>query len=125
MKQASSGELDRDSTISTSEDQCPMSLSLFGVRFDRFFGASRSLLRPRTRRIRTCFHPRGETLEGRALLATVTVQLMNLAFSPPTSTIHVGDTVHWVWNESNHSMTSVGGIAESWNSGVHNVPFTF
>jgi plastocyanin len=33
-------------------------------------------------------------------------------------TIHVGDTVEWVWDQGFHSTTSVSGIAESWDSGA-------
>ena len=35
-----------------------------------------------------------EALEPRALLATVTVNLVNFAFTPNPVTIQVGDTVH-------------------------------
>ena len=66
-----------------------------------------------------------ESLEERTLLTTFTVDLVNFSFSPGTVTIHVGDTVHWVWNSNNHSTTSVAGIAEHWDSGVHNNGFTF
>src|SRR5262249_996607 len=40
-------------------------------------------------------------------------------------TINVGDTVRWQWGEGFHSTTSVQGIAESWNSGVQGLSFTF
>ena len=66
-----------------------------------------------------------EVLETRGLLATVTVHVVNFAFNPDPVTIHVGDTVHWVWDTDNHSTTSVAGSAESWDSGVHNSGFTF
>ncbi len=66
-----------------------------------------------------------EVLETRALLATVTVHVVNFAFNPDPIQIHVGDTVHWVWDTDNHSTTSVAGSAESWDSGVHNTGFTF
>jgi plastocyanin len=66
-----------------------------------------------------------ETLETRALLATVTVHVVNFAFTPDPVTIHVGDTVHWVWDTNDHSTTSVAGSLESWDSGVHNAGFTF
>jgi plastocyanin len=66
-----------------------------------------------------------EVLETRALLATVTVDVVNFAFSPSTVTINVGDTVQWVWQSSNHSATSVAGSAEQWDSGVQNTGFTF
>ena len=60
-----------------------------------------------------------------AALATVTVHVVNFAFTPDPVTIHVGDTVHWVWDTPNHSTTSVVGSAESWDSGIHGVGFTF
>jgi len=66
-----------------------------------------------------------EVLETRAVLATVTVDVINFAFDPTTVTIHVGDTVHWVWDADYHSTTSVAGSAEQWNSGVQNTGFTF
>ncbi len=66
-----------------------------------------------------------ESLEDRALLATVTVDVVNFAFNPTPVTIHVGDTVHWVWQGDVHSTTSVAGSIESWDSGVHNTGFTF
>jgi plastocyanin len=66
-----------------------------------------------------------ERLEGRDLLSTVTVQVLNDSFSPTSVTIHVGDTVHWVWSGSPHSTTSVMGDTESWDSGVHFKGFTF
>ena len=65
-----------------------------------------------------------EFLEHRALLSTVTVHVFNFDFSTNPKgqpivdpTIHVGDTVHWVWDEGFHSTTSVAGQAESWDSG--------
>ena len=39
-----------------------------------------------------------------------------------TTTIHVGDKVHWVWVDSGHSTTADGGL---WDSGVHSEGFTF
>jgi plastocyanin len=66
-----------------------------------------------------------ENLETRALLTTVTVHVVNFAFTPDPVTINVGDTVHWVWDTPDHSTTSVTGSAESWDSGVHDVGFTF
>lgn len=30
-------------------------------------------------------------------------------FSPPALTVHAGDTVHWVWQASGHSVTSGSG----------------
>ena len=67
-----------------------------------------------------------EALEGRALLATVTVHVADFAFIPKAVTIQPGDTVHWVWDEGLHSTTSVAGSAETWDSDVHNTPgFSF
>src|SRR5262249_55606517 len=66
-----------------------------------------------------------ESLEQRTLLTTVNVTLVNFSFNPSAVTIHVGDTVHWVWNSNFHSTTSVVGSAEQWDSGVHNSGFTF
>lgn len=66
-----------------------------------------------------------EVLEPRALLATVNVAIMNFNFNPDPVTIHAGDTVHWVWDASTHSTTSVAGSAESWDSGVQNAGATF
>jgi plastocyanin len=66
-----------------------------------------------------------EPLEDRALLATTTVDVVNFTFTPNSVTIHMGDTVHWVWETDNHSTTSVAGSAEQWDSGVHNTGFTF
>jgi plastocyanin len=66
-----------------------------------------------------------EKLETRSLLTTVTVHVVNFAFNPDPLTIHVGDTVHWVWDTDNHSTTSVAGSVESWDSGIHSTGFTF
>jgi plastocyanin len=66
-----------------------------------------------------------QSLECRSLLATITVDVINFAFNPDPVTIHVGDTIHWVWEGDNHSVTSVGGSIESFDSGVHNTGFTF
>jgi plastocyanin len=66
-----------------------------------------------------------ERLESRPLLATVNVDVINFAFNPNPVTIHVGDTIHWVWVSDDHSTTSVGGSIESWDSGVLNNGATF
>jgi plastocyanin len=66
-----------------------------------------------------------EKLEDRSLLATVTVNIVNIAFNPTPVTIHVGDTVHWTWSENNHSTTSVAGSKETWDSSVLNTGATF
>ncbi|HEY2798744.1 MAG TPA: hypothetical protein VGK26_12705 [Thermoanaerobaculia bacterium] len=46
----------------------------------------------------------------------------DIATGTITTTIHVGDTVHWVWQSSPHSSTSDTGV---WDSDVHNQGFTF
>jgi plastocyanin len=33
----------------------------------------------------------------------------NLAYSPATVNIHVGETVEWIWDGSNHTVTSGNG----------------
>jgi plastocyanin len=66
-----------------------------------------------------------ETLEARSLLATIAVDVINFAFNPDPVTIHTGDTIHWVWQGDAHSVTTVGGSIESFDSGVHNTGFTF
>jgi plastocyanin len=78
-----------------------------------------------SRKSRTRRPLRVESLEGRALLAMVTVNIQNDFFSPATVAIHPGDTVQWVWIGSDHSTTSVKGSAEVWDSGVHGSGFTF
>ena len=102
-----------------------MSRSQLALRADALLPASKRRLR-RVRRgsgISRCLG--WESLEQRTLLTTVNVDLVNFAFSPSAVTIHVGDTVHWVWKSNFHSTTSVVGSAEQWDSGVHNNGFTF
>jgi plastocyanin len=82
-------------------------------------------LRHRRRQSRGGSIPRLEFLERRTLLATVTVDIVNFAFSPPNVTINSGDTIHWVWQADDHSSTSVSGSVEQWDSGVHNTGFIF
>src|SRR3954471_11706045 len=92
--------------------------SPFRTRLSRFLG---SATRARTRRPRgfTSEHLRSvEHLEGRALLAIVTVHVGNNFFSQNPVTVHPNDTVRWVFDQGVHSTTSVAGIAESWDSGV-------
>lgn len=55
-------------------------------------------------------------------MATKTVNIRNMAFEPDPVPIKTGDTVQWVWQENNHSTTADDG---SWNSGVHDQPYTF
>jgi len=73
-----------------------------------------------------------ESLEGRALLATVTVHVFNNDFSANPKgqaivdpTIQVGDTVHWVWDEGFHDVRSVNGSAEAFDSGAPTTGATF
>ena len=102
-----------------------MSRSHFGTRLYRVIGVLIRGDRRKNRRHKVCRFPMMESLEDRALLSTVTIDVVNFAFSPSAPTIHVGDTVEWVWQTNNHSTTSVAGSAVSWDSGVHNTGFTF
>ncbi|MFL6528235.1 MAG: PQQ-dependent sugar dehydrogenase [Chthoniobacterales bacterium] len=59
--------------------------------------------------------------------ATVNVQVGpdgSMSYSPDPVNIHPGDTVHWIWASSNHSVTS-STAGESYDSDVHNPTFTF
>jgi plastocyanin len=47
---------------------------------------------------------------------------VDVATGTNTTTIHVGDTVHWVWVDSFHSTTSDTGV---WDSGQNATPHTF
>ncbi len=102
-----------------------MSRSLLNPQLHRVLGVLTSQGRHRVRRPRVGRLPTMEFLEDRALLTTVTVDVVNFAFSPSTVTIHTGDTVEWVWQTSDHSTTSVAGSAVSWDSGVKNTGFVF
>jgi plastocyanin len=51
-----------------------------------------------------------------------TVLLKNFAFNPATVSVKVGDTVHWVWQEDDHSVTADNA---SFDSGVQNTGATF
>lgn len=56
--------------------------------------------------------------------ATVDVHIINNDFANASRvhldpTINLGDTIHWLFDQGTHSTTSVSGIAESWNSGLH------
>ena len=51
-----------------------------------------------------------------------TVILKNFAFNPTIVTIKAGDTVHWIWQEDDHSVTADDA---SFDSGVQNNGFTF
>ncbi len=59
---------------------------------------------------------------GPALPNTFQVTLQNFAFNPTVANIKVGDTVHWVWKEDNHSVTADDN---SFDSGVQNNGATF
>jgi plastocyanin len=91
----------------------------------RYIGASTSSAGTWRRPFRTRYRPGVDSLEGRALLATVMVHVENFFFMPQAVTVHVGDTVEWVFDTSNHSTTAVKGIAEQWDSGVINTGSTF
>jgi plastocyanin len=52
------------------------------------------------------------------------VNVQDFNFNPNPVTIHVGDTIHWVWVNGMHSTTSVAGSIETWDSGVRMAPFT-
>jgi plastocyanin len=53
------------------------------------------------------------------------IDVINSTFAPNPVTIHVGDTVHWVWDTNDLSTTSVAGSVESWDSGVQNAGFMY
>jgi plastocyanin len=60
-----------------------------------------------------------------AQAATVTVTVGpggSMSFSPDSVSIAVGDTVQWVWDSPFHSVTA---FDKSFDSGIHNPPFTF
>ena len=99
--------------------------SLFRTRGQRVSDGSVVAVGRSRRRRGTTFRLGMESLEGRSLLSTVTVHVVDDAFNPDPVTIHLGDTVEWVWDGGPHSTTSVKGEAESWDSGLHNVGFTF
>lgn len=62
--------------------------------------------------------------------STVTIHVFNFEFgtTPPVASdpiIEVGDTVHWVWDASFHTATSLVGQVETWDSGLLNTGATF
>ena len=62
--------------------------------------------------------------------ATVTVRVGPqgaMSFSPDPVSIQVGDTVQWIWDSSNHSVTSGTPFqpTSDFNSGIRNPPSTF
>jgi plastocyanin len=99
--------------------------SSFGSRFYSVRSASQPVTRRNARRSRAARFSVTESLEARALLAMTGVDVVNSSFAPNVVTIHVGDTVEWVWTSSHASTTSVKGSAEHWNSGVLNDGVTF
>jgi plastocyanin len=62
---------------------------------------------------------------------TVNLDVFNLDFGNATTgthmnpTIHVGDTVDWHWVAGFHSVTSVAGQPDPFNSGDHTPTFSF
>lgn len=64
-----------------------------------------------------------QALSGLAATATVLVGSGGSVFTPAITNISVGDQVTWTWSGNVHSSTSTN--AGLWDSGVHNVPFTF
>ncbi len=54
-----------------------------------------------------------------------------LTFSPDPVNVNTGDTVNWIWGSNLHSTTSGippnfnGPGPNTWDSGLHNVPFSF
>ena len=72
---------------------------------------------------------------GPTAAATFNVQVGpggNFVFSPDPVNINTGDTVNWTWGSNFHSSTSGtncptfnGPGPNTWDSGVHNVPFSF
>lgn len=56
------------------------------------------------------------------VLGVTNVLLKNTVFNPTNVSIKVGNTVHWIWQEDTHSVTSDAG---DFDSGVHNNGFTF
>jgi plastocyanin len=88
--------------------------------FRHLLGSLTTGSRPSERRHQVRRFPWMESLEDRALLATVTVDVGGTSnvFTPSAVTIHQNDTVHWVWVGGFHNVKSVTGSAEVWNSGA-------
>jgi plastocyanin len=106
------------------EDQI-MSRSLIGIKLGRVLGTSNRRARGERRKSRAALPFGVESLEKRALLTTVDVHLNNFTFAPAATTIHIGDTIHWVNDQGFHSTTSVAGQSESWDSTAKAAPWTF
>ena len=56
------------------------------------------------------------------IAATVTVTIYPTAFSPSTVTIHVNDSVEWIWQSNFHTSSSTTGL---WDSGLYNAPHNY
>src|SRR6266404_4910628 len=54
--------------------------------------------------------------------ATTNVVIKDFAFSPPSVSINVNDSVNWNWTGNSHTTTSSTGL---WDSGVHNAGASF
>jgi plastocyanin len=102
-----------------------MPQSSVGSRLHSVLIALRPVVRRSARRSRTALFSRADVLEARELLAMTGIDVVNSTFAPNSVTIHVGDTVEWVWDSSHFSTTSVKGSADQWNSGVLNAGVTF
>jgi plastocyanin len=59
---------------------------------------------------------------GPVLPGTAVVNLKNIAFNPAAVSVHIGDSVHWVWQEDTHSVTADDN---SFDTGVENNGHTF
>jgi plastocyanin len=57
--------------------------------------------------------------------ATTTVQVQDNAFSPPTVTINVNDTVQWNWAGINVHSSTANGTPALWDSTIQGNGFTF
>ena len=76
-------------------------------------------------------HPRSGPLNG-GPDTTQTVHVFNFEYSInpvggpiEDATINVGDTIHWQWDSGAHSVTSVGGSVETYDSGILFPPDSF
>ena len=66
--------------------------------------------------------------QASALTNTVQVFDHDFGTAPATHsdpTIHVGDTIQWVWINGFHSTTAAAGQVENWDTGQHLAPFSF
>jgi len=71
-------------------------------------------------------------LAGRTGAATIDVYVYSFDFSINPNgqpivdpVITVGDSIRWVWQEGNHTTTSVAGIPEVWNANISSGSPTF